>query len=87
MRNRHSTHRQRIGTCGQNWLNAHLFGEERAQELYDWLSTTERGTTCMFMHIGNQKAHATKDVDHANQRDDIERVSELLIGDLHSSAS
>jgi hypothetical protein len=41
----------------------------------------------MFMHIGNQKAHATKDVGHANQRDDIERVSELLIGDLHSSAS
>jgi hypothetical protein len=24
----------RIRTCGQNKLNAHLFGEERAQELY-----------------------------------------------------
>src|SRR5579863_5215112 len=31
--------------------------------------------------IGNQKAHATKDVGHANQRNDIERVSQLLIGD------
>ena len=27
-------------------------------------------------------AHATKDVGHPKQRDDLERVSELLIGDL-----
>jgi len=32
-------------------------------------------------HIGNQKAHATEDVGHSNQRNDIERVAELLVGD------
>jgi len=30
--------------------------------------------------MGIRRAHATKDVGHGNQRDDIERVSELLIG-------
>ena len=32
------------------------------------------------MRVKNQKAHATKDVGHAKQRNDIERVAELLIG-------
>ena len=31
--------------------------------------------------IGNEKAHAAEDVGYADQRDDIERVCELLIGD------
>ena len=38
-------------------------------------------------HIGNQNAHATKDMGHAKKRDDIERISELLMGILHSPGS
>ena len=34
-------------------------------------------TCCQSKQIGNQKAHAPKDVGHANQRNDIERVEKL----------